>query len=214
MNWAALVDEVLGKSPGGYLKGDRRVKMGWVHDHFYPCTNITYDDETQLIWYAHAYLLSIIEGFMLPDQSSAYVHCQYLLVLRERRPFALGATVLSWMYRKLGRVTFKIESGPTSTSARDIGGWMVLLQTWCLEHSPSIAWRMHERCLRRPQSRVTLRVARLMSIVIKYTYVTKRRIILIFQSNCIGGRTGSTIGVVRRLSVSSCSFSMRALDFR
>ncbi|CAN0847287.1 Serine/threonine-protein phosphatase 7 long form homolog, partial [Linum grandiflorum] len=38
-NWAALVEEVLGKPPppppsGGFLKGDGRVKMGWLHDHF------------------------------------------------------------------------------------------------------------------------------------------------------------------------------------
>ncbi|CAN0921737.1 Protein MAIN-LIKE 2 [Linum grandiflorum] len=51
----------------------------------------------------------------------------YLLAFREQRPFAWGATVLSWMYRELGRVVFKIEGGPTSTSAGDIGGWMALL---------------------------------------------------------------------------------------
>ncbi|CAN1221080.1 hypothetical protein LINGRAPRIM_LOCUS155, partial [Linum grandiflorum] len=72
--------------------------------------------------YARAYILSIIGGFLLPNRSSTYVHCQYLLALRERRPFVLGAAVLSLMYRELGRVTFKIKSGPTSTSTGDIGG--------------------------------------------------------------------------------------------
>ncbi|CAN0917151.1 Serine/threonine-protein phosphatase 7 long form homolog [Linum grandiflorum] len=100
-------------------------------------------------------MLSIIGGFILPDRSSAYVHCQYLLALREQRTFAWGAAVLSWMCRELGRVTFKIEGGPTNTSARDIGGWMVLLQTWCLEHFPNIARRRHESGPRRPQSRVS-----------------------------------------------------------
>ncbi|CAN0859558.1 Serine/threonine-protein phosphatase 7 long form homolog [Linum grandiflorum] len=87
-NWAAIVDEVLGESPGGHLKGDRRVKMSWLHDHFYSCTDVADDDEN-----ARAYMLSIIGGFMLPDRSSAYVQCQYLLAFRERRPFAWGATV-------------------------------------------------------------------------------------------------------------------------
>ncbi|CAN0885479.1 hypothetical protein LINGRAHAP2_LOCUS15130 [Linum grandiflorum] len=54
-------------------------------------------------------MLSIIGGFMLPDRSSAYVHCQYLLAFRERRPFAWDAAVLSWMYREFGRVTFKFR---------------------------------------------------------------------------------------------------------
>ncbi|CAN0907757.1 hypothetical protein LINGRAHAP2_LOCUS24967 [Linum grandiflorum] len=123
---------------------------------------VEYEKETKC-----TYMLSIIGGFMLPDRSSTYVHCQYLLAFRERRPFAWGATVLSWMYLELGRVTFKIEGGPTSTSAGDIGGWMVLLQAWCLERFPNIARRMHERGLRRPQSQVPPLIARLVSITFK-----------------------------------------------
>ncbi|CAN0925729.1 hypothetical protein LINGRAHAP2_LOCUS34922 [Linum grandiflorum] len=34
-NWAAIVEEVLSKSPGGHLKDGERVKMGWLHDHLY-----------------------------------------------------------------------------------------------------------------------------------------------------------------------------------
>ncbi|CAN0837692.1 Serine/threonine-protein phosphatase 7 long form homolog [Linum grandiflorum] len=124
MNWAALVEEVLGKPPGRYLKGDRRVKMGWLHDLFYSCTDIENDDETQLIQHTCTYMLSIIRGFMLPDRSSAYVHCQYLLALRERRPFAWGATVLSWMYRELGRVTFKIGRPSFSCANRRHPRWI------------------------------------------------------------------------------------------
>ncbi|CAN0919663.1 Serine/threonine-protein phosphatase 7 long form homolog [Linum grandiflorum] len=136
-NWAAIVEEVLGKSPSGHLKGGRRVKMGWLHDHFYSCTDVV--DETKLRQYTCTYMLSIIGGFMLPDRSSAHVLSQYLLAL----------------------------SGPTSTSAGDIGGWMVLLQTWCMERFPSIARRMYEHGLRRPQSRVPALIARLVSIVFK-----------------------------------------------
>ncbi|CAN0904325.1 Protein MAIN-LIKE 2 [Linum grandiflorum] len=59
-NWAAIVEEVLGKSSGGFLKGDGLVKLGWLHDHFYSCTDVSDDDETQLLQYARAYALSII----------------------------------------------------------------------------------------------------------------------------------------------------------
>ncbi|CAN1240186.1 Serine/threonine-protein phosphatase 7 long form homolog [Linum grandiflorum] len=38
---------------------------------------------------------------------------------------------------------------------------MVLLQAWCLERFPSIARRMHERGLRRPQSRIPPLIAQL-----------------------------------------------------
>ncbi|CAN0913005.1 hypothetical protein LINGRAPRIM_LOCUS344 [Linum grandiflorum] len=36
--------------------------MGWLHDHFYSCTDVI--DETQLQQYACAYMLSIIGGFI------------------------------------------------------------------------------------------------------------------------------------------------------
>ncbi|CAN0875168.1 Serine/threonine-protein phosphatase 7 long form homolog [Linum grandiflorum] len=140
--------------------------MGWLHDDFYSCTDVADDDETQLWQYARAYMLSIIRGFMLPDRSRAYVNCQYLLAFRERRTFAWGAVVLSWMYRELGRVTFKIEGGPTSVWSAS-PTWMVLLQTWCLERFPNIARRMHERGLRLPWSQVPPLIARLVSIIFK-----------------------------------------------
>ncbi|CAN0857756.1 Serine/threonine-protein phosphatase 7 long form homolog [Linum grandiflorum] len=116
-NWAAIVEEVLGKSPGGHMKDDGRVQMKWLHDNFYTYADI--EDRPELRQYACTYMLSSIGAFLMPDQSSAYVHCQYLLVFR-----------------------------PTSTSTGDIGGWMALLQAWCLERFPSIARRMHERGLR------------------------------------------------------------------
>ncbi|CAN0875972.1 Serine/threonine-protein phosphatase 7 long form homolog, partial [Linum grandiflorum] len=83
-NWADLVQELLGTPPGGFLKGDGRVKMGWLHDNFYSCADVADNDETQLLQHARAYMQSIIGGFMLPDRSSAYVHYQYVLARRER----------------------------------------------------------------------------------------------------------------------------------
>ncbi|CAN0856946.1 Serine/threonine-protein phosphatase 7 long form homolog [Linum grandiflorum] len=78
-NWAAIAEEVLGKSPGGHLKDGGRVQMRWLHDHFYSCANV--EDESQFRQYACSYMLSMIGEFLLVDRSSAYVHCQYLLRL-------------------------------------------------------------------------------------------------------------------------------------
>ncbi|CAN1223018.1 Protein MAIN-LIKE 2 [Linum grandiflorum] len=165
VEYETIVEEVLGKSSGGHMKDGGRVQMKWLQDNFYTCADI--EDGPQLRQYAWAYMLSSIRAFLMSDRSSAYVHCQYLLAFREQRPFAWDATVLSWMYRELGRVTFKIEGEPMSTSAADIGGWMALLQAWCLERFPSIARRMHERGHRRPQSRIPPLIARLVSIIFK-----------------------------------------------
>ncbi|CAN0829914.1 Protein MAIN-LIKE 2 [Linum grandiflorum] len=38
-NWAAIVQEVLGKSPVGHMKDGGRVQMRWLHDNFYSCAN-------------------------------------------------------------------------------------------------------------------------------------------------------------------------------
>ncbi|CAN0915358.1 Protein MAIN-LIKE 2 [Linum grandiflorum] len=54
MNWAALVEEVLDKPPVAYLKNDRRLKMGWLHDSFDSCTDVADDDKTQLIHDAYS----------------------------------------------------------------------------------------------------------------------------------------------------------------
>ncbi|CAN0920361.1 Serine/threonine-protein phosphatase 7 long form homolog, partial [Linum grandiflorum] len=122
MNWAAIVEEVLGKSPGGHLKGDRRVKMGWLHDHFYSCTDVV--DETQLRQYACAYMLSIIGGFMLRDRSSAYVHCQYLLAFREQRPFAWGTAVYPGCTESLAGSLLRLRMVPrVHQLATLVDGW-------------------------------------------------------------------------------------------
>ncbi|CAN0881604.1 hypothetical protein LINGRAHAP2_LOCUS14335 [Linum grandiflorum] len=59
-NWAAIVEEVFGKSLGAFLKGDGRVKMGWMHGHFYSYTDVVDDDETQLFQYTRVITLYFV----------------------------------------------------------------------------------------------------------------------------------------------------------
>ncbi|CAN0843499.1 Serine/threonine-protein phosphatase 7 long form homolog [Linum grandiflorum] len=40
MNWAALVEEVLGRSPVGHMKDGGKVMMRWLHDTFYSCADV------------------------------------------------------------------------------------------------------------------------------------------------------------------------------
>ncbi|CAN0907993.1 Protein MAIN-LIKE 2 [Linum grandiflorum] len=72
-NWAAIVQEVLGKSPVGHMKDGGRVLMRWLHDNFYSCADV--EDGPELRQYACAYMLSSIGAFLMPDRSSAYVYC-------------------------------------------------------------------------------------------------------------------------------------------
>ncbi|CAN0845416.1 Protein MAIN-LIKE 2 [Linum grandiflorum] len=47
-NWAAIVQEVLGKSPVGHMKDGGRVLMRWLHDNRLPNTlcNFRHDSST------------------------------------------------------------------------------------------------------------------------------------------------------------------------
>ncbi|CAN0876289.1 Serine/threonine-protein phosphatase 7 long form homolog, partial [Linum grandiflorum] len=67
MDWAVLVGEVLGETPvAGLVKADRRLKIWWLRDRFYSCSDIK-DGDPALLVYACAYMLGIIRPFFLAD---------------------------------------------------------------------------------------------------------------------------------------------------
>ncbi|CAN1141932.1 Protein MAIN-LIKE 1 [Linum perenne] len=72
--------------------------------------------------------------------------------------YAWGAAALSWLYRELGRTTFRIESGTTAEHIGDIDDWLALLQVWALERFPSIARRVHSKRKKRSEGRTIPRL--------------------------------------------------------
>ncbi|CAN0925271.1 Protein MAIN-LIKE 2 [Linum grandiflorum] len=123
MDRALLVEEVLGETPErGFVKADERLKISWLRDRFYSCSDIE-DGDPQVLEYVRAYMLgiiSIIVEFLLAYRSSVDMHCEYIMLLTKQQPFGWGVVVLSWLYRELGWVSFKIESTPSSISTNDI----------------------------------------------------------------------------------------------
>ncbi|CAN0898634.1 Protein MAIN-LIKE 2 [Linum grandiflorum] len=52
-NWAAIVQEVLGKSPVGHMKDGGRVLMRWLHDNFYSCADVEDGPELRHVMWHH-----------------------------------------------------------------------------------------------------------------------------------------------------------------
>ncbi|KAH1098023.1 hypothetical protein J1N35_014944 [Gossypium stocksii] len=118
-NWGVVCYELLGaildKINGG------RIEMGWLRDTV-PEPD---DDSTELerIRYARAYILEMIEGYLMLDLSRNLVHLRWLLKLIDFRAadeFSWGSAVLATLYREMYRVTVPNKAkirGPMVTYA-------------------------------------------------------------------------------------------------
>ncbi|CAN0838274.1 Serine/threonine-protein phosphatase 7 long form homolog [Linum grandiflorum] len=120
-DWDETIFRILGEMPGADdYANDGRLKLTWLKRTFKG--RIPSSDELQWKQYARAYTLACIGSFLMADRSGAAVHPVYLLLFKRTHGKAGG----------------------------DVGGWMVLLQAWALEHFPSIAQRTHNDRRRGP----------------------------------------------------------------
>ncbi|KAL4379622.1 hypothetical protein GQ457_02G020310 [Hibiscus cannabinus] len=90
---------------------------------------------------AQAYILRLIGGMLMPDKSSAMVHTQYLKFLNlswEANSYSWGSAILSFLYRELCKASKTSNVDGRALNA-DIGGCMVLLQSWAWYIMPFIA---------------------------------------------------------------------------
>ncbi|CAI0559859.1 unnamed protein product [Linum tenue] len=68
-------------------------------------------------------------GVLFPDRPRASIHLQYLLWVEDWHKagrFAWGTSVLSYMYREMGRSVLQMTQ--SSSTGGDLGGWSALLQ--------------------------------------------------------------------------------------
>ncbi|CAN0856328.1 Protein MAINTENANCE OF MERISTEMS [Linum grandiflorum] len=153
-DWDAAIFRILGERPtkNDYAK-DGRLKLTWLKNTFGKPSQIPTTNELRWKQHARAYALACIGSFLLADRSGSLVHPLYLLLLEQERPsdtkyYAWGAAALAWLYREMGCSIFNLEGHAKAWG--DIGGWMVLLQAWTLEHFPSIPQRTHDDRRRGP----------------------------------------------------------------
>ncbi|KAL4319085.1 hypothetical protein GQ457_18G011890 [Hibiscus cannabinus] len=128
----------LGKVPEKTDYDGKRVKLTWLKSAFQLDENST---EREVDCAARAYILVLIGGILMPDKSSAMVHTQYLPFLSlswEAGGYSWGSAILAFLYREMCKAA-KMSSVDGRALNADIGGCMVLLQSWAWYRLPFLA---------------------------------------------------------------------------
>ncbi|KAH1074440.1 hypothetical protein J1N35_026768 [Gossypium stocksii] len=134
---AALCYSLLGTSPGDAESTFSELKFTWLKANFQHLSDNATEEE--LVCAARAYIMHIIGGVLMPNSNNNRVHLQYLPLLadlRSVRSYSWGSAVLSMLYRELCRTT--------DPDAVDIGGCLILLQSWALYRMPFLASVTHQ----------------------------------------------------------------------
>ncbi|KAG8478898.1 hypothetical protein CXB51_028757 [Gossypium anomalum] len=132
---ARLCYDLLGRSPseGKFAT----LRFSWLKANFehLPSTGT----ELEVMQAARAYIMHLIGGVLMTDTHSSDVHLMYLPLLSDlhnTRSYSWGSVVLAILYRELCRTT--------DPSAVDIGGCLILLQSWALYQMPFLASISHQ----------------------------------------------------------------------
>ena len=90
--------------------------------------------ERQLESATREYILRIIDGMLMPDKSGNRVHLMYLQLLANLNQvwkYNWGSACLGFLYKELCRATIGVT--------HDIGGCLMLLQSWAWYRLPFLA---------------------------------------------------------------------------
>ncbi|KAG5536593.1 hypothetical protein RHGRI_024124 [Rhododendron griersonianum] len=110
-----------------------KVSLKWLRDNLNGKVEEE-DDEVTVLRKARGYILQLIGGIVLPDQSSSHVHLCFLSFLDDLQlagTYSWGSACLATLYHYL-------DFGSTIGS-KDLGGMFVLLQVWGWERFPFLA---------------------------------------------------------------------------
>ncbi|KAI8556195.1 hypothetical protein RHMOL_Rhmol05G0233200 [Rhododendron molle] len=128
-----LCERLLGLNPPGEVMSGFKVSLKWLRENFDGKIEEE-DDEVMILRKARGYILQLIGGIVLPDQSSSHVHLCFLSLLDDLQ---LAGTY-SWGSACLGTLYHYLDFGSTIGS-KDLGGMFVLLQVWGWERFPFLA---------------------------------------------------------------------------
>ncbi|XP_040951789.1 protein MAIN-LIKE 2-like [Gossypium hirsutum] len=132
---ATLCNELLGRSPsqGKFTS----LRFSWLHANFEHLPSIA--NEWEVMQAVRAYIMHLIGGVLMPDANGSKVHLMYLPLLSNldnTRSYSWGSAVLAMLYRELCRTI--------DPSAVDIGGCLILLQSWAPYRMPFLASISHQ----------------------------------------------------------------------
>ncbi|XP_040940661.1 protein MAIN-LIKE 2-like [Gossypium hirsutum] len=132
---ALLCYELLGRFPseGKFAT----LRFSWLKANFEHLPNIATELEVKQA--TRGYIMHLIGGVLMPDSHGSEVSLMYLPLLsnlHNTRSYSWGSAVLATLYRELCRTT--------DPSAMDIGGCLILLQSWALYRMPFLASISHQ----------------------------------------------------------------------
>ncbi|XP_016730897.1 serine/threonine-protein phosphatase 7 long form homolog [Gossypium hirsutum] len=133
----ALCHQLLGDSPGdgeSYFSG---IKFTWLKAKIGQLSATA--TEGELMCAARAYIMHIVGGLLMPDANDDNVHLMYLPLLVDlstASSYSWGSAVLAMLYRELCRAT--------NSDVVDMGGCLILLQSWALYWLPFLASVSHQ----------------------------------------------------------------------
>ncbi|XP_038999034.1 serine/threonine-protein phosphatase 7 long form homolog [Hibiscus syriacus] len=134
LDWKDECQNLLGVVPPEEHLNGSRVKLTWLQSTFQHLPENA--SEKDIKYAARAYILRLIGGVLMPDKSGNLVHLMYLPLLRDFKlagTYSWGSACLGFLYRELCRATIP--------KTHDIGGCLVLLQSWAWYRLPFLAPR-------------------------------------------------------------------------
>ncbi|KAG8501443.1 hypothetical protein CXB51_003757 [Gossypium anomalum] len=132
---ATLCYELLGRSPseGKFAS----LRLSWLKDNFEYLPSTA--NEREVMQAVRAYIMHLIGGVLMTESNGSTVHLMYLPLLsnlHNTRSYNWGSALLAMLYRELCRTT--------DPSAMDIGGCLILLQSWAHYQMPFLASISHQ----------------------------------------------------------------------
>ncbi|XP_017638562.1 protein MAINTENANCE OF MERISTEMS-like [Gossypium arboreum] len=134
---AVLCYSLLRASSGDDESKFSGLKFKWLKANFEHLSVNAIKEE--LMCATQAYIMHIIGGVLMPDMNNNRVYLQYLPLLVDLhnvRSYSWGSAILAILYREL--------FWTTKPHAVDIGGCIVLLQSWALYRMPLLASVSHQ----------------------------------------------------------------------
>ncbi|XP_016700150.1 protein MAIN-LIKE 2-like [Gossypium hirsutum] len=134
---AAVCYQLLGESPEDGDKYFSGIKFTWLRAKI--CRLSATASEGELMCATRAYIMHLIGALLMPDANGDSVHLSYLPLLADlstARSYSWGSAVLAMLYKELCR--------PTKPKVKDIGGCLILLQSWALYRMPFLARVRHQ----------------------------------------------------------------------
>ncbi|XP_052486346.1 serine/threonine-protein phosphatase 7 long form homolog [Gossypium raimondii] len=133
---AAVCYQLLGESQDDGDKYFSGIKFTWLKAKI--CGLLATATEGELMCSARAYIMHMIGAVLMPDANDDSVYLSYLPLLADfstARSYSWGSAVLATLYRELCRAT---------EPQVNIGGCLILLQSWALYRMPFLARVSHQ----------------------------------------------------------------------